>query len=251
MAKRAEIELLWNDIGPLSGWDFSRLNVERAPVPWDYESVVLSTLTSEHDVLDVGTGGGEKLARMAVSFRSAVGIDFDPAMIETANQNVPENLSARLSFRVGKAETTGQDSSSVDGVINRHSVVDVGEIDRVLKAGGFFISQQVGDRNLVGVLAPFGGQKFESDQHPETIRGRLVDHGIEIVRFEEYDVEYRFLDLESVLFQVKAIVGYLGVEITLDGLEQMVNSLDDGSGEYASNEHRWLIVARKSAGLGG
>lgn len=248
MNSRDELESLWSTTEPLTGWDFGRLRVRRAPVPWDYSAVVTSILSQEDDVLDIGTGGGEKLIRLASSFRSALGIDPDPSMIETAVANAAKGDLNNLSFRVATAADTGQKTSSVGGVINRHSVLNVDEIYRVTKPGGYVVSQQVGERNLVNLLEPFGGQPFDTDQHPQRIRSELEGRGFSILRIDEYDVEYRFLDLESVLFQIKAIESYLAEMPTIDSLERMVEAIADGDGEYVSNEHRVLIVARKGSG---
>ena len=69
-------------------------------------------------------------------------------MVETARQNLPIELLGRIDFRNGTARSTGMQDSSVEVVLNRHSVVDVPEIARVLRPGGLFISQHVGERNL-------------------------------------------------------------------------------------------------------
>lgn len=48
---------------PFSGWDFSYLKgryCEPSP-PWSYEAMVRALLENADAVLDMGTGGGEKL----------------------------------------------------------------------------------------------------------------------------------------------------------------------------------------------
>jgi len=246
---RENIEYAWRTTESRVGWDFSRMRISRTPVTWVYEEVVRSLLSGEERVLDIGTGGGEKLIGLADVFGSAVGIDVDPMMIAAAERNTPPALADRLFFQIGSAVATALPDSSFDVVLNRHAVVDVDEFSRVLKKGGFFVSQQVGDNNLFKLLEPFGGQNFDSDQHPVEIRSQLEQSGFSIVRFEEYDVEYRYLDIESVLFQIKAIGHYLldvaDDDSIVDRLEQVLSSTRDGSGGFASNEHRWLIVARK------
>ena len=246
MISRDELERLWSDTGPLSGWDFSRLNVRRAPVPWNYDDVIFDSFSSADDVLDVGTGGGERLLGFVGSFKSAVGIDFDPAMIATANRNARENGVENIEFQVASAADTGQLSSAFDGVINRHSVIDISEIARVLKPGGRFVSQQVGDRNLANLLKPFGGQDFDGYRSPEVIRSQFENRGFSILRLQEYEAEYRFLDIESVLFQIKAIGGYLMTPPTLDSISEMLEATSDDQGGCVSSEHRYLIVAEKN-----
>ncbi|MDD4743581.1 MAG: class I SAM-dependent methyltransferase, partial [Eubacteriales bacterium] len=46
------------------GWDFSYLDgkYEQEPTPWRYEDLVRRVLTPDMHLLDMGTGGGERLA---------------------------------------------------------------------------------------------------------------------------------------------------------------------------------------------
>ncbi len=55
-------------VAPRSGWDFSRMKAERDPVPWDYDDVVRRFLRPTSQVLDIGTGGGERFLAMADAF---------------------------------------------------------------------------------------------------------------------------------------------------------------------------------------
>ena len=73
-------------VGERSGWDFSRVRDERAPVPWDYVKVVRQYLNQTDSVLDAGTGGGEILLSLAPYFETGIGIDRYADMIEQARQ---------------------------------------------------------------------------------------------------------------------------------------------------------------------
>jgi SAM-dependent methyltransferase len=216
-------------------------------VPWVYEQVVRDHLSGVEKVLDVGTGGGERLIELADSYMSAVGIDNDPDMIAVARENLRGPLSKKIEFRVASAEAVGLPDASVDVVLNRHSVVVVSEIVRVLNGRGKFIWQTLGERNLASVVGPFGGQAPGPDQHPETVRDSFARHGLVIKRLDEYDVPYTFLDLESLLFQIKAIIHYLPVDPELQAfpevLVNVVESTRTTDGHYASSEHRWLLIA--------
>ena len=80
------------------GWDFSGMNELRQLAPWDYHDVVLRYLRSSDDVLDVGTGAGERLRDLAPSFGHGLGIDADPEMVRLARE---EPAAVNLGFRVG------------------------------------------------------------------------------------------------------------------------------------------------------
>src|SRR5919199_1701398 len=74
-------------IAPIHGWDFSKMRSRRDPVPWDYQDVVRAYLNPTSQVLDVGTGGGERFLRLAPYFGSGVGVDPDPDMLRAAHEN--------------------------------------------------------------------------------------------------------------------------------------------------------------------
>jgi len=82
-----QLKLISDSVGERTGWDFSQMHTERAPVPWSYSDVVRRFLTRLEYVLDIGTGGGEMFLTLAPYFRKGIGIDTNPGMIEQAQQN--------------------------------------------------------------------------------------------------------------------------------------------------------------------
>ena len=56
-----ELRCIAASVGEREGWDFTRVRDAREPMPWDYLDVVRCYLQPSDRVLDVGTGGGEKL----------------------------------------------------------------------------------------------------------------------------------------------------------------------------------------------
>jgi 2-polyprenyl-3-methyl-5-hydroxy-6-metoxy-1,4-benzoquinol methylase len=112
------LDELLADVTPRRGWDFSCMNVLRQPVPWDYQDVVLRYLRPSDDVLDVGTGGGEKLSDLAGSFGHGLGIDADAQMVQVAGE-MP--TAGNVDFRVcsEKLETIARGVGPSDA-IERH-----------------------------------------------------------------------------------------------------------------------------------
>ena len=82
-----ELEQIVEANGKLDGWDFSRVRAGRDPVLWEYVDVVRQYLKPTDRVLDIGTGGGEIFFSLAPYFAQGVGIDLNPAMVETARRN--------------------------------------------------------------------------------------------------------------------------------------------------------------------
>ncbi len=247
-AERQRIIEAFNSIGELRGWDWSRLRSRRAKTPWNYPDVVRSHVKPTDRVLDVGTGGGEKFLLLADAFGSGVGVDSDPSMIEVANENLPEELSGRVQFMVGDADDLAFENESFDVVLNRHSIVNPDEVVRVLRPGGLFINQHVGPKNLEKLVDPWRhmGELGLGDVQGEL--DRFDELGCEVLEFREYDVEYVFLDEESLLFQLKAMPMPAPVvaERDADLIAGVLESTRGPDGAFHSNEHRFLRVITKS-----
>ena len=129
-----------------SGWSFDL--GERwlgPPMPWSYEEHVRGFARGMSAVLDIGTGGGERLA----SLRDAL-----PSMVVATeewpvNAPVARERLAPLGVDVVHAsdDVPPFATNSFDLVINRHSSFDPAEVVRLLRPGGAFLTQQVGRGN--------------------------------------------------------------------------------------------------------
>ena len=186
-----------DQVGERRGWDFSRLHIARYPVPWEYLDVVRNYLHPSSYVLDIGTGGGERISELARYFGKGVGIDNNPQMIRDAQANLSTDLADRLFFQMMSADALHFSDSSFDLVLNRHSVVFPAEILRVLKSDGVFITQQVGSKSTQNICLVFGCEasgKYKPDpsQHWDTLVQDFIDHGCRITLQEEYNVHTTF-----------------------------------------------------------
>jgi SAM-dependent methyltransferase len=244
-----ELEQLLKTVGERDGWDFSRVRDQRDPVPWDYRTVVRQYLRPTDHVLDVGTGGGENFLVLAPHFGTGVGVDADPAMI-AAQRNQQKQHVDHVHFTVMAAEQLQVADESFDVVLNRHSVVQVSEVVRVLKPGGYFIHQNVGQRNTANFFAAFGWsqQHFGDDLWP-TVAQLAHDFGAadcQIRAVAEYDVPYRFLDVPSFIFWCTAIPW--PEPFDPDKHWPAINAILDRyttARGIETNEHRELLIVQK------
>jgi SAM-dependent methyltransferase len=95
-----QLKRISDSVGERTGWDFTRVRDGRDPVPWHYLDVVRQYLTETDEVLDVGTGGGEKFLTLAPYFRKGVGIDVNTVMIEQARRNQAAQGIANVAWAV-------------------------------------------------------------------------------------------------------------------------------------------------------
>ncbi|HTX28284.1 MAG TPA: class I SAM-dependent methyltransferase [Streptosporangiaceae bacterium] len=230
-------------VPPRQGWDFSRMNVLREPVPWGYQDVVARYLRPDGNVLDIGTGGGELFGRLASSFGQGLGIDSDPRMIELAQAS---SAAGNLRFRVSSDRLEAV-PEAFDVIIDRHAPFDLGAIAAHLAPRGYFVTQQVGERNMACVKAALG----QPTGPPAIRREAFTGRGLRLLAFLEYDVEYVVRDIESLLFWLR---GLDCAHADLDGAAalasaQALNRVLAGNVDergFVTNEHRYLAVARSA-----
>jgi SAM-dependent methyltransferase len=245
-----ELQTIAQDVGEVRGWDFSRMSTERDPVPWDYLDVVARYLRPTDTVLDIGTGGGERLLDLSGKCRNAVGVDPDPEMVRVARINA-ENTT-NVQFEVASAEQLAPlGDRTFDVVLTRQAPIHVPELDRYTKPGGYFISQGIGARNMDNIRQAFntGSGTRYADEH----RARLTEfsqRGWRLVASGEFDVRYWVRDVPSLIFWFKAIAGTNEVPDDFDVAthRDVVNTLIRRFGTVrglATNEHRTLVVLQK------
>lgn len=233
----------------LHGWDFSALNgrVVEGALPWDYGAIVRAHLLPHHQLLDMGTGGGEFLLTLG-----------HPHARTTVTEGYPPNLQLckeRLAPLGIQVEAAADDDSlpfedeRLDRIINRHDSFDAGEVFRCLKPGGLFITQQVGGENnraLSQRLLPDYEPPYA--EHNMRNNARLLrEAGFELVTQQEAFPMLRFLDIGALVYFAKVIPWeFPGFSVArcLPVLEQLQAQLDAGS-PITSKEHRFLLVAQK------
>jgi SAM-dependent methyltransferase len=247
-----ELKRIAASVGEREGWDFSRVRDAREPMPWDYLDVVRRYLRPTDHVLDVGTGGGEKLLSLAACFDSAAGVDVSAEMIATAQKNKAAAQTEKVSFEVMRGEALQFPDGTFDVMLNRHCTVNVRETFRVLRPGGYFITQQVGARNAQNICALFGcgvGGEYEPELFQElpVLAGAFRQLGCRVVCAAEYDVRYWFLDVESLLFWFQAIPmpQDFDIEVHWQQVNHVIAEFNTPQG-IETNEHRELLIAQKA-----
>src|SRR4051812_1687261 len=145
-----ELKRIADSVGERQGWDFSRMQVDCDPMPWDYLEVVTRYLKPTDRVLDVGTGGGEKFIQLSAHFGEGVGIDLDSEMVAAAQRNLPQ--AAPIHFEQMSINALAFEDHHFDVVLNRQAPIAADEIARVLKPEGYFITQQIGAFNMQNIL---------------------------------------------------------------------------------------------------
>jgi SAM-dependent methyltransferase len=232
------------------GWDFSRLDGrwESDPLPWDYGNIVRRYLKSADILLDMGTGGGEYLLTFGHPYGLTHVTESYPPNIKLCRENL-SSLGIHVSEVCSDSELPFE-SGFFDIVINRHESFDSGEVSRVLKPGGIFITQQVGgsnNRELASFLLP---EKQGSQFIAHTLENNiaiLINTGFDVIYSAEYFPMLRFFDIGALVYFAKIIEwefpGF-SVEHCFDKLLELQKELEK-NGVVISREHRFIITAKR------
>jgi SAM-dependent methyltransferase len=253
-----ELKDIYQAVGEREGWDFSKLKREKEPLPWDYEDILKKYLKKSDRVLDIGTGGGELCITLAPFFNEGVGIDHSKERLGTARKKLPPNLKKKVSYLFMDAQRLDFKNETIDVVINRHAPIFADEIARVLKPGGYFISQQVGGENSENIFKTFGwppsGEYWKGFWAKKGFKPRNIENadkdfrklGFQILSRQSAKTRYWFKDIPSLIFWLKSVP--LPEKFDLKKHWKIVNKfiqMYSTSKGIETNEHRELLVVRK------
>ncbi|HVI48827.1 MAG TPA: methyltransferase domain-containing protein [Chitinophaga sp.] len=235
-----------------TGWDFSYLTntgrMAESPLPWNYFVTVCRHLSPGNTILDLGTGGGELLSLLP---------DKDQLHIyatEGYEPNVPvaearlRTFGATLVADYSDDELPFEDNY-FDVIIDRHESYNLTEIYRVLKPGGFFITQQVdgrSDLNIADVILAKGNKEYLHWDLSYALR-EFADTAFHIRMQQEDNGFTRFYDTQALLFYIKSMPYVFEDYDQFDfpRISALLNDYFATHGYLDIRKDRFIIVAQK------
>jgi SAM-dependent methyltransferase len=224
---------------PTRGWDFSWLGERMAtkPLPWNFGALVAERAGNAHDLLDMGTGGGEWLAALQVRPAHTVATEaWDPNVaaarerlaplgIEVVHvEGAPDNMDQARGVPGGALPF---EDASFDLVTNRHESFLASEVSRVLRGGGVFMTQQLGD----GIFREFN--ELLGAEPPRRQPWRLpaaVDQveraGLSVTRSAEGRQEVTFADVGALAWYLR-MVPWTVPGFSIDGYRERLRELHE------------------------
>ena len=142
---------------PFSGWNFEYLiktgRMIEAPVKWNYYNSVLPYLLKAGTMLDMGTGGGEVLARFQpLPPVTCATEQYRPNVAVAREKLEPLGVKVvQIDEKYQNNEVLPFEDNMFDLIINRHESYYPQELIRILKSEGVFITQQVGSITLLNL----------------------------------------------------------------------------------------------------
>ena len=234
----------------IHGWDFSHIRgryEEEQDLPWDYDGIVRARLDREAMLLDYDTGGGEYLLSLEHPCHRTAATEGWPPNVELCRQTlVPLGIDFRPCH---DPSAIPFGDGAFDRMINRHGSFDLREIHRVLRQGGIFTTEQVGednDRDLVEQVLPGTPKPFPHKNLREQ-RAAFEAAGFRILRGEEAFRPILFYDVGAFVWFARVIEwefpGF-SVDRCFDRLLAMQEELEK-TGRIQGTIHRYLILAQK------
>ena len=153
----------------IKDWDFDMFQIESEKLTdWDmYE--ILKEITDENSkVLDLGTGGGEKVLRDFPDCE-ILGTDFSKEMIKTANENLKKSGKKNITFRIMDNLEMDVLDEYFDVVVARNTVTDPKQIYKALKPGGYLLIRGVDKDDCHELKRVFGRGQGYHDENPISI----------------------------------------------------------------------------------
>ena len=244
---------LYERVGSVIGWDFSEITKRTKVVgkKWDYIEIVKKYVNKETILLDIGTGGGELLLKIARFAKEAYGIDNSRGMIKTAKKNLMKSKTSNVEFILADAKKLPFPQKYFDVVICRHSDFYPKEVFRVLKPDGIFITQQVGEKDKENIKEIFGrGQSF--GEGVGTLMNRYVQElkevGFEILKKDTYNAVEYYANMIDLIFLLKntPIIPNFDIKKDQKFLEEIERRYKTKEG-IKTNSFRFLIICKKPA----
>lgn len=229
-----------------SGWDLSiaRPRLLEAGPPWSYEALAREYAAGARAALDMGTGGGERLAtlrpdlpqRTVATEEWAMNVPVAARRLAPLGVAVLAAASLRLPFR----------DDSFDLVLNRHEYLDCAEVARVLRPGGRVVTQQVGEENWRELRRFFPRKQDFSGLHA-AYRDGFVAAGLTILRDQTHAYRVAYPSLSELVYLLSVmpwVVPDFALDRDLDALLALERACltEDG---LVLTESRFLIVAQK------
>ncbi|WYP28477.1 class I SAM-dependent methyltransferase [Alkalihalobacillus sp. FSL W8-0930] len=243
-------EEFYNKVGEINGWNFSDLQVELEGVEWDFNEKVREIGKESDTLLDLGTGGGENVIRLAADFLFLIGIDSSQNMIRTAKRNLEKYEISNISFHEMSNHELAFPDQFFHIVTCRHAPFTASEVNRVLKQGGTFITQQVSEEDKLNLKKEFGrGQSYgeQGGKLKQKYKVELKEAGFtSIVELEYNATEYykRKEDLLFLLNHTPIIPNFLEGSIDIDRFDQFIQTNKTKKG-IRTNSKRFLLIATK------
>jgi len=243
---------------PFSGWDFSWLAARSRSgrLPWSYRREVVRRAAAASAMLDMGTGGGERLSRLSPRPPQTVATEAWPPNVPVAAARL-RPLGIAVVQDEGAADNIAQEEDSrgrlpfrdgaFDLVTSRHEAFRAAEVARVLARGGTFITQQVDFHSYDDLYALAGlDVPPQPDSWLPLARRQVQDAGLVVQAAARGEQCHELGDIAAVVYYLR-VVGWAIPEFSLDACAPALRAAHDAARIWPVpvRQRCFLLVAAK------
>jgi len=240
---------LYNQVGKKIGWDFGRLKKKVSGVRWNFYEEVLKKCDKNTVLLDIGMGGGEKVLELADKVKLLVGIDHAEGMVKTARKNLTKSGRKNVYFYQMEARKVGFPDGFFDVIACRQSNFFPKEVYRLLKPGGWFLTQQVGEDDKENITKCFGRGISQNKEGTLMNRyGRAMKQvGFKNIKMKSYNATEWYAGADDIIYLLKhapIVPNFGGKKEDMESLAKFIAENKEKKG-IKTNSRRFMIVGRK------
>ena len=150
----------------IKNWDFSMINhTKESLTKWDLYELLNLYANKDSKILDLGTGGGEKVLKYFPECREILATDLSNQMIKTAKENLKKSGRKNITFRQMDNLNMNTQKEYFDIVVARNTCIDANQIYKTLKVGGKLLLRGVDKLDCWSLKLLFNkGQAFNDDK---------------------------------------------------------------------------------------
>lgn len=196
--KRKEHEF-YNEI---KNWDFSEIKYEEEYLTkWNMYDILIKNSDSQSKILDLGTGGGEKVLAKFPDVSEILATDFSEEMIKTAKNNLEKSHKRNVTFRQMDNLNMDTPNDYFDVVVARHTCIDAKQIYNTLKPNGILILRGVDKLDCWQLKKLFGKGQAYNDIKPISFIDyeNILDAGFQDVELVPIHVREYYKTKEDLL----------------------------------------------------
>lgn len=225
----------------IKDWDFSYFDVkEEVYTNWNMFEILKNITNKNSKILDLGTGGGEKLIKNFPKVKEILGTDYSIDMIKTANENLKKSHRKNIKFKVMDNLKMDVPDNYYDVVVARNTVTDPKSIYKCLKKDGYLLLHDVDKYDCWDLKRTFGyGQGYEDEKSISIIdyekilasgfrnvelipihaveyyssREELIKFLLKVPIIREFDTPNQYLDLDKLDEYIKRNTYEKGIKL--------------------------------------
>jgi len=165
-----DINIMNNELefyNEVKDWDFSKIKYkEESLTNWDMYDILSKKSTKNSYILDLGTGGGEKLLSNFPKAKRIIGTDLSAEMIKTAQCNLEKSKRRNIEFKVMDNLKMDFENDYFDIIVARHTRIDAKQIYRCLKKNGILLLRGVDQLDCFELKKIYGKGQAYNDIKP-------------------------------------------------------------------------------------